>query len=149
MRKVISLFQPYASAIFIGDGLKKIETRGWSTNFRGSLLIHATLKPVHKTLCELPRYLRDKIVSILNSAGVRFLIDLPHGAIIGSIELIDCVPIEKLYGSVCDTPRERALGDWSPGRFGWIIKNPIAFEKPIPAKGHQGFWNWEGETNVR
>jgi len=57
----------------------------------------------------------------------------------------DGVPIERLYGSRYDTPKERAFGDWSPGRWGWILRNPVLFEKPVPARGAQGFWNWEGQ----
>lgn len=38
--KVISLLQPWATLAVIGQ--KKIETRSWSTKYRGPLLIHAS-----------------------------------------------------------------------------------------------------------
>lgn len=44
------------------------------------------------------------------------------------------------------TERERVLGDYSPGRFAWVLQNPIMFEKSIPARGKQGWWNWEGDA---
>ena len=46
--KAISLYQPYAS--WIAQGKKTIETRFWSTKYRGDLLIVSTKKPVYKNL---------------------------------------------------------------------------------------------------
>lgn len=37
--RAISLWQPWASAIALGS--KRIETRSWSTSYRGPLAIHA------------------------------------------------------------------------------------------------------------
>lgn len=42
--------------------------------------------------------------------------------------------------------RERLLGDYSPGRFAWVLQNPVMFKTPIPAHGKQGWWNWEEPT---
>jgi len=38
--KVLSLLQPWATLVVMG--IKKIETRSWSTTHRGALLIHAS-----------------------------------------------------------------------------------------------------------
>ncbi len=53
--------------------------------------------------------------------------------------------LQSVYDQIINILKERAFGDWSPGRFGWILRNPVLFDKPIPAKGAQGFWNWEGQ----
>ena len=37
------------------------------------------------------------------------------------------------------------LGDFTPGRYAWIMENPVLFKEPIPAKGMQGLWNYDGE----
>ena len=66
---------------------------------------------------------------------------LPLGAVVGTVEIVDCVPVEEIADTL--TERERALGDFSPGRFAWVLRNPVMFEKPIPARGQQGWWNWE------
>ena len=42
--KAITLHQPWAQLVAIGA--KTIETRSWSTNYRGQLAIHAAVKPV-------------------------------------------------------------------------------------------------------
>lgn len=41
--KVLSLIEPYATLI-----MKKVETRSWKTNYRGSLYIHASLTKMAK-----------------------------------------------------------------------------------------------------
>lgn len=41
--KALTLWQPWASLIALG--VKTIETRGWSTNYRGPLAIHAAKRP--------------------------------------------------------------------------------------------------------
>lgn len=41
--KAISLWQPWAS--LIAAGVKSIETRGWPTNYRGQIAIHAAKRP--------------------------------------------------------------------------------------------------------
>lgn len=46
--KGLSLWQPWASLIALK--VKTIETRGWSTNYRGTLAIHAAKTPLSKTV---------------------------------------------------------------------------------------------------
>ena len=70
--------------------------------------------------------------------------NLPRGAVIGTVEIVDCVPVEELVDSLDN--RERLLGDYSPGRFAWVLQNPVMFKTPIPAHGKQGWWNWEEPT---
>jgi hypothetical protein len=40
-------------------------------------------------------------------------------------------------------PDEWEYGDYSRGRFAWQTDNVIKFDEPIPAKGHQKFWNYD------
>ena len=42
--------------------------------------------------------------------------------------------------------RTSIRGRYSPGRFAWVLQNPVMFDKPIPARGKQGWWNWEGDA---
>lgn len=44
-------------------------------------------------------------------------------------------------------PAEYAFGDYRIGRYAWVFENPVLFEKPIPARGRQGLWNWEDDAN--
>jgi len=137
--KAITLWQPWASLIVQGD--KLIETRGYNTNVRGRVAIHAARSDHSGILLHIP--MRELL--FFQEAGVTGAKEPPRGAIVGTVEIVDSLPIEKLKGTKYDTPKERAFGDWSPGRFGWILRNPVLFEKPVPARGAQGFWNWEGQ----
>ena len=38
---------------------------------------------------------------------------------------------------------ERSLGDHSPGRFAWSFASISPVLLWMPAKGRQGFWNWD------
>jgi len=38
---------------------------------------------------------------------------------------------------------ERGFGIYRPGRFMWILENIKALQEPVPAKGHQGLWEWD------
>ena len=44
--KVISIKEPFAT--LITNGMKKIETRSWKTNYRGEIFIHASGKSLAK-----------------------------------------------------------------------------------------------------
>ena len=34
-------------------------------------------------------------------------------------------------------------GDFGPGRWLWFLRDMEPMDPPVPARGHQGFWNWE------
>ena len=112
--KAFTVYQPYAHAIVAG--VKHYETRPRRTRIRGRVAVHAG----------------------------RLAGNLPRGAVIGTVEIVDCVPVEELVDSLDN--RERLLGDYSPGRFAWVLQNPVMFKTPIPAHGKQGWWNWEEPT---
>jgi hypothetical protein len=42
------------------------------------------------------------------------------------------------------TPDELAYGDYTPGRYAWILKDVKQID-PVPAKGHLGLWNWDAQ----
>lgn len=128
--KGLSLYQPYAYAAVAG--LKGNETRGHKTNIRGRVFIHAAKKPPH----HVPGF--HESAAIL---GITSISELVRGAIIGTVEIIDCVPVESIIDTI--TEQERLLGDYSPGRYAWILKDPRPLPYPIAAKGKQGWWNWD------
>ena len=118
----LSFAQPWATLAALGA--KRTDTRSWGTRYRGPLLIHAGGKT-------------DR--GFLNSPEVRGLLgDLepPNGAVVAVCRLADCLHTEQMDPS----PRERLLGDFSPGRFGWVLEEVRALETPIPARGHLGLW---------
>jgi hypothetical protein len=94
--KALSIRQPWAWAIV--SGLKTIENRSWQTNYRGPLLIHAA-----KSRADLRLVLPD---------GTAVPPELDYGCLIGSAELVDCVPI----GAVPPDP-------FAEGPCCWILRN--------------------------
>lgn len=142
--KAFTVYQPYAFAIVAG--LKGYEIRPRRTNIRGRVAVHAGKKDALSVIRERDAEEQREILKniyryfgITDGAVKRLRAEA--GAVIGTVEIVDCVPIEEIVNSI--SPLERALGDYSPGRFAWVMKDPVRFEKPIPARGNQGWWNWE------
>ncbi len=149
--KALSLMQPWASLLSIGA--KTHETRGWSTKYRGPLLIHAskawTLRMA--LLCYQEPYFRA-----LRAAGIelparcdgtRLPYFLPTGAIIAVAQLVDCRPTPS--GShYADRGRaawpasdlDRAFGNWEPGRFAWQLEDVRPLRKPVECAGKLNLW---------
>ena len=128
--RALSLYQPWASLIVYGH--KRIETRSWSTTYRGTLLIHASKNK--RWMPDFPRLLHD--------AGIPdAMTDLPTpcGAVLGSVEVVDCLKSEEFSESDVGT-QERLLGDYRPGRYGWVLRQPVVFTTPVYCAGHLGLW---------
>jgi activating signal cointegrator 1 len=154
--KAITLTQPWATLVAIGA--KKIETRGWSTTFRGPLAIHAGkgLGPIggRAGLYDLAFSDPDGyFYPALNQANVFCIDDLPRGAIVATCELVDCVQVlyEWPRNQVVSqrsrhilTDQECAFGDYSPGRYAWLLMDVLPLPEPIIAKGALGLWTWDG-----
>ncbi len=137
--KALTLYQPYALLIVTGE--KKIETRPRKTNIRGTIAIHAGKKPVAKVLEAMPQRIRQKIEKYIQA--IEPLNKWVYGAVIGTVEIIDCVPVEQVRDGL--TEKELTLGGYDSGRWAWILGNPVRFERPIPATGRQGWFNWGDE----
>ena len=138
MSKALTIRQPWASAIV--EGLKTIETRSRMTKFRGRILIHAGRKDfyVHKQLCMFVKELKNALPDYSQ---------VETGAIIGSATLSDCVPVETIISTL--SQNELALGDYSPGRFAWILTDVKKFKQPIRnVKGQLGLWTYPMEKEV-
>lgn len=132
MPKVISLLQPWATLVVIGA--KTIETRSWTTAYRGPLLIHASKGKSGAAIAAMPafqRYIPDFEA-------------LPFGAIIGEARLTDVMRVEEtgllpaLLAKL--TLEEQAFGDYTAGRYAWILKDAAVWEEVIPARGCLGLW---------
>lgn len=56
---------------------------------------------------------------------------LPRGAIIGEVDIVDCV-------TDSDSP-------WFEGPYGFVLTHPCLYDKPIPCKGKLGLFEVEVE----
>ncbi len=108
--RAISVRQPWAYAIMHRG--KDIENKPMRTDYRGPILIHASLTVESREARKLK----------LDPDG------LPTGVIIGVVEIFDCVRNGRLYSK------------WAiPGWWHWRLRNPRVLARPIPFKGKLGF----------
>lgn len=123
--KAISIKQPWAS--FIAEGYKTIETRIWSTEYRGDILICASKTPDNNMMKEL-----NGMFSPFKDLNIAY----PFGQAICIAEIYDCKPMKKddepeamceVYGS----------GRWKAKSF--FLRN-IRKIKPFPVKGELGIF---------
>jgi len=153
--KALTLTQPWATLVAIGA--KKIETRSWSTAYRGPLAIHAA-----------------KTFGVWKESGIRAMFEqfpefetalgkhgwglkeLPRSAMVATCNLVAIVSTQYLAkqqyhewtgpdGRVYRfdlTNDEYTFGDYAPGRYAWLLADvkqlPIAYS----ASGALGLWNW-------
>ena len=123
----LSVMQPWASLIVLGA--KRIETRTWRTGFRGRLAVHSSsrLPRDYFDLC-----CREPIrAALLRSPWNR----PPRGVLLGTVEVRDCVRVEDLETL---GEQERAMGDFSPGRWAWLLGDPQPLPWLVPVRGWPG-----------
>ncbi|MBP8292366.1 MAG: ASCH domain-containing protein [Caldilineaceae bacterium] len=154
--KAISLTQPWATLVAMGA--KRIETRSWPTSYRGPLMIHASKGLpgwVAGAVRSEPQF--AAVLGNLFDARGKVLGDLPRGHVIAACLLVSVKfiradeegwdwtgPTGSRY-SYPITDQERAFGDYTPGRYAWLLAHvqPIV---PVPARGALGLWEWIGNV---
>jgi activating signal cointegrator 1 len=164
--KALSLTAPYGTLIALAAQYpelgKHIETRSWQTTYRGPLAIHQAqgLGPVggKRGLVQLIA-MSNTMRETINRAGFTTVDDFPRGAIVAMCELVACEETDPEYDAAMGgwwkiiggkrmrwelTDQERAFGDYSAGRYAWLLSNIRALPEPIPARGALGLWNYEG-----
>jgi hypothetical protein len=64
--------------------------------------------------------------------------------VVATCVLTDCLPVGDplVWGRLVIWPAERGMGDFSPGRFAWLLADIVALEPPVPARGRLGLWEW-------
>ncbi len=141
--KALTLTQPWATLVAIGA--KRIETRSWSTSYRGPLAIHAAkgFPREAKELCGSPLF-HEALYAAGYDIGLRSWDILPRGAVIATCRLVDCQRTDLFsregYGSAFAlSKQEYAFGDYSEGRWAWTLAKiePIT---PFQVKGALGLW---------
>jgi hypothetical protein len=130
--KALSIRSPWWWFILYAG--KDIENRDWNTNFRGRVLIHASkwwnLEEVGEDSSDA-LYMRGKMeVPVGNPAEITFrqMRDM-GGCVVGSVEVVECV--------------SRSKSPWFVGKYGFVLANPVAFDKPVPRKGALGIFEVE------
>jgi hypothetical protein len=141
--KALTMTQPWASLVAIGENT--IETRSWSTRYRGPIAIHAAKRfpPEARALCATSPFRET-----LAGAGYTDADELPLGAIIAVARLDSVLAFERstlreirARARRGEVPRHEAdFGDFSAGRFGFVLRDVRLIAEPIPASGMLGLW---------
>lgn len=116
--KALTVKAPWAWAIIHAG--KHVENRTWFTSYRGPLAIHAG------SACTRVYWgwARDWMAAI--GIEVPALDDLITGAVIGYVDIVDCVR---------DSPSRWAMQD----HWHWVLSNPRACEI-VWVRGSLGLW---------
>ena len=135
--------QPWATLVALGANV--IETRDWPTKYRGPFAIHSAkgFPREARALCRQQPF-RDALAA----GGYNSAEDLPLGAVVALVNLdslLVCGP-ETLREIRARSKRgelplhEADFGDFSDGRFGFVLNEVHRVEPPVPARGMLGFW---------
>lgn len=165
MMRALSLWQPWAT--FIADGWKKVETRSWTTPYRGPIAIHAAktekgLATVERLIEEAgleAEYFSTPSGAPLPHDTLDIDVAFPRGVVVALADLADNFVVDgaKREGdelhvwkrnyelplfkdAILVHRREGVLGDLSTGRAAWILENVRPLARPYPLKGRQGLW---------
>ena len=134
----LTVHQPWAELIV--SGRKWAENRTWSTHHRGTLGVHAGRTTPDPDNLALGGLLADA--------------DLPLGVLVGTVEVVDCLPRGEMnevdfYGAAESLLQPHGI-DVTAGRefvidgspYVWLLANPVRFETPAPRKGQTLVWRF-------
>lgn len=121
--KALTVCQPHAWAIVHGP--KRIENRTWPTRYRGRIWIHAGQSRLWED-DPLPNCVRPSVEQLV------------FGAILGSVDLVDCLFLSDDRVDYDDP--------YCIGPICWILANPKPLARPYPIGGKQGLWNIPSEV---
>jgi len=139
--RALSCYHPWALLMALGE--KTVETRSYPVAYRGPLVICSTK--------QTPRRCRELIHTWPFLLEPELRMDLPAGAALCVVELVNCLPVEaiqKMHGdSLPDY--ELSYGDYSPGRYAWVTCNLRRLRNPVPVSGYQSLWKVPPELQQR
>lgn len=135
--KTLSIKNPWAW--LIAKGFKDIENRSWKTKFRGTFLIHSTQKWDQRASEMSLLLTRDQWDELDENIHDRVFLqtNIPTSAIIGQVDLVDCVQNSKSI--------------WAEeGQWHWVLDNAIYYDNYIPdVKGKLSFWEFNNSLEQR
>lgn len=155
--KALTIKQPWASLIV--EGIKDIENRTWKTNYRGRIYVHSSAQNFKSLVSSCLNYEQSQIYgSKFPKSGSKPTNDVssfPHSAIIGEVDIIDCVQnhpsvwAEQMDYYVCPENGLHILKRGQPYVWNWVLANPVKYDQPIlNVKGALSFWEFKEEAGL-
>jgi hypothetical protein len=123
--KALTLRQPWAWTVF--NTGKDMENRNWPAKVRGTIAIHAADDQPEGVYERSKAYIR-KVLHSRGNFGLRIPSEdaLPKGAIIGLVDIVDCVADSN--------------SPWWEGPLGFKLANARRLPEPIPCTGKRRFF---------
>ena len=149
--KALTLRQPFASLIACGH--KTVETRSWApprTLIGERIAIHGAKRGFD--MRKLPQGVVDCMykTGFWQTNGQEYL-----GAIVATALIREALTVywrDPADAKVSAHPAGQryalreipvcACGDYSEGRWLWMLDDIEALPEPVPARGYQGLWEW-------
>ncbi len=138
---------PYGIAVDNGDGaqsikdsgkviLKDVENRSWPLpswfTVPQRIMVHVSKR--NDDIESVLNFCVGKLKLPASSILMSYSKLLPKGAIIGEVDIVEC---KFRFGEENDN----LYSPWHvPGQYGFLLKNPVLYEKPIPCNGRLGFF---------
>jgi hypothetical protein len=149
----ITIWQPWAT--LIAEGAKRYEFRSWAPagRFIGSrIAIHAGARPAKRdelgglllklTRCEWRETGIDPAIAIpLLERWMQAPKALPLSSVVCTAVLGRPIRNQELAEALGTTFINDSDRD-EHSNYGWPLSNIIRLEPPVPARGAQGWWNW-------
>lgn len=151
MKKALSIKQPWA--LLIARGIKNIENRTWRTQHRGRIYIHASGSHGKRFNVNLTD---EQMIAAFGSIAKEAINgDFLFGAIIGHVDIIDCVInhdsiwAEKtpLYTNGMNPSKFKEMTGIKP-IYNWVLSNAVLYDEPIlDVKGKLSLWDCSEYSN--
>lgn len=141
--RCISVWQPYATLLV--KGIKRIETRpnpAPSTVLGERIGIASTkiITPAQRAAMIDPEFARHYA-----ETGLPELDFLHHGYLLGTVVVKSSTVITQ--DDIDDiTEEELSYGWFEHGRYAWRTTDNVEFNEPIPVRGSQGIWIYDGPS---
>lgn len=153
--KALTLWAPHG--ILIPFRWKEVETRDWYTPHRGPLAIHVAklFKSEQALDCARLQEITSKTAFHHVPASMhawQASVRPSLGCVVATCNLVACLPasfvIEKSrqlkppFVPALGWEVEWEMGNYTAGRWAWILRDVVPLGQPIPARGNRKLWDW-------
>jgi hypothetical protein len=122
--QAISLRSPWWWFILYGG--KDVENRDWPTRFRGTVYLHSSSWWKGSEIFDDVEFGCSITGRTWELTREQEELKRGRGCIVGTVDIVDCV-------TASDSP-------WFFGKYGFVLRNPVAFSRPVPCKGALRFF---------
>lgn len=122
--QAISLRSPWWWFILYGG--KDVENRDWPTRFRGTVYLHSSSWWKGSEIFDDVEFGCSITGRTWELTREQEELKRGRGCIVGTVEIVDCVTT--------------SASPWFFGKYGFVLRNPVAFSRPVPCKGALRFF---------